>query len=511
MATIEEIQEMVAERVLAEGSTEVTESSDSIEINSKFISDCIQANELGDALMFIAVNRGKRLYNQTSTEWMRWTGHHWEIDRGSADALSSIEDVVAHYLQEAKRLVDAIAKEDNSDSKKKLIDKQKRIYKRVERLRSVHGCNNCLTFTTRCHDRMVVTTDQFDKDPWVLPVKNGVVDLKTGNLYPGDPSDLLYNACPHEWTGIDTPCPTWDHAITDIMSGSSDMAEFLNRLFGYSITGLTTEHIMPVFFGKGRNGKTVIVETIRYIMGPMASPIRSEMLLDQSYMKSSSGPSPDIMALKGLRIAFASETDAGRKISSSQVKLLTGGDTLVGRNPHDRYETRFEPSHTLYLMTNNKPHAPSDEFALWKRLILVPFLVSFVEDPVENDERQIDKDLPSKLKNEASGILAWLVRGCLKWQTRGLELPALVCEATGGYRRDEDPILDFIDACCEIGPDFQVSSSDLYDSFKDWHSANVSKKYVPAHKTFSTSVKLKFKWQKKGIVYFYGLRLLFDG
>lgn len=511
MATIEEIQEMVAERVLAEGSTEVTDAAESIEINSKFISDCIQANELGDALMFIAVNRGKRLYNQTSTEWMRWTGHHWEIDRGSADALSAMEDVVAYYLNEAKRLDDEIEKENNSEFKKKLADKQKRIYRRVERLRSVNGCNNCLTFTTRCHDRMVVTTDQFDRDPWVLPVKNGVVDLKTGNLHQGYPVDLLLNACPHEWTGIDTPCPIWDKAIEDIMTGSREMAGFLNRLFGYSITGLTTEHILPVFFGKGRNGKTLIVETVRFVMGSLASPIRAEMLLDQSFMKSSSGPSPDIMSLKGLRIAFASETDEGRRISPSQVKLLTGGDTLVGRSPHDRYETRFEPSHTLFLMTNNKPHAPANEFAIWKRLVLVPFLVSFVDDPSDEDERQIDKDLPYKLKNEASGILAWLVRGCISWQSRGLELPALVSEATGEYRRDEDITLDFIEACCELDPEYQVSSSQLYDAYKEWHAANVSRKYVPSHKSFSTSMKLKFKWKKQGVVNFFGIRIIQDG
>lgn len=507
MGTVEEIQSLVAERVRQE--TDGLQAEKEPEISSRFISDCLWANELGDAQLYIMLNRGKRLFNQTSIEWMRWAGHHWEIDRGSADALASMEGVTWHYLNEAKDLVDKIVKEENTEVKIKMIAKQKSIYKRVERLRSVSGSNNCLTFTTRCHDRLVVTNDDFDKNPWALAFKNGVVDLRTGELSPGNPDDMIFKACPHEWTGVDTPCPTWDQALLDIMAGNQEMVDFIARLLGYSITGLSTEHIMPVLWGKGRNGKSLIVETIRYVMGTLAAPIRSEMLLDQSFMKSSSGPSPDIMSLKGLRIAFANETDEGRRISTSQVKLLTGADTMVARNPHDRYETRFDPTHTLFLLTNNRPQAPADDFAFWKRIILVPFLVSFVDNPKEADERQIDKFLGEKLKKEASGILAWLVRGCLAWQEAGLDFPALVSEATGEYRRGEDMLADFIDETCQLQEDYKVSAASIYDAFRKWFEENYSKK-IPSQKRFGTLMTKKFERQKDGIFFYLGLRLKND-
>lgn len=506
MDKIEEIRQQVQERVRSVQKP-ATDPEQPV-LSSKFVLDCLRANELGDAMIYIALNRHKRIHNLTSKEWMSWENHHWAIDIGSAAALAAIEDVVVVYLQEAHNLVDLISKEEDQEKKKKLIFTQKMIYKRVEKLRSIHGSNNCLAFTTRCRERIVTTSDQFDKKPWSLPLKNGVIELRTGELNPGRPDDMLYKACPHEWTGLDTPCPLWESALLDIMAGEPRMVAFLQRLLGYAISGLISEHVLPVFYGRGRNGKSLIVETLRYVMGPMAAPIRAEMLLDQSFMKSSSGPSPDIMSLKGLRVAFANETDAGRRISSSQVKLLTGGDTLVGRNPHDTYETRFEPSHCLFLLTNNKPHTPSDDFALWKRLILIPFTISFVDNPVDEDERKIDKDLPVKLKQEASGILAWLVRGCLQWQAGGLDVPDLVSEATREYRRSEDLLLDFIDECCEQGPDYRVASADIYDAFKEWYAANVSKKNPPSHKNFSTSLKLKFKWKKISTVYFFGLRLV---
>ena len=477
------------------------------EIPRAFVQKCLASNEMGDATLYIAKNAGKRLLNQTSGEWMKWVGHHWEIDKNSSEALAAMELVVSEYRQEAKRLVDEISDAKDTTVKNGLMAKQKELYRRIDRLRSVRGTNNALTYTARCEDRLIVNQDDFDKDPWALPCKNGVIDLKTGQLWPGDPKDLLMKYCPHEWQGLDAPAPMWEKAILDMMNGNQEMADFINRLFGYSITGLTTEHVLPVFWGKGRNGKSLLVETLRFVLGEMAAPIRSEMLLDQAFMKSSSGPNPDIMGLKGLRIAFANETDSGRHLSTSQVKQLTGADSLVARNPHDKYETRFYPTHTLYLLTNNKPHVPSWDFAIWKRLILIPFGISFVDEPRHPDERLIDKELGEKLKQEAAGILAWLVRGCLVWQFQGLNYPQLVMESTGEYRNEEDFTADFVDECCIIGKEYKCRASDLYDSFTRWWEDNQGKK-VPSQKVFGKVMAQKFDRKKNMVFYYHGLGLL---
>jgi putative DNA primase/helicase len=478
------------------------------EITSEFITQCLQANELGDAMIYIALNRGKRLYNKASNEWIRWAGHHWEIDQCSLDAISSVAEVSNEYLNEAKLLVDRIAAAESQEAKQTLIDRQKKIYNRVDRLRSVRGSTNCLTFTTRCHDRLVTTTELFDADPWKLPVINGVVDLKNGELYPGEPQQLLMKYCPHNWTGIETPCPIWEKSILEIMDENHEMVNFIQCLLGYAITGLTTEHILPIFYGKGRNGKTLIIETIRYVMGDMASPIRSELLLEQRFGKSSSGPTPEIMSLKGLRIAFASETDEGAKLSVSNAKKLTGGDTLLGRNPHDKYETKFNTTHTLFMLTNNIPSMPVDDFALWERIFLVPFNISFVTDPKHPDERKIDKDLADKLKSEASGILAWLVRGTLQWQIDGrLDYPSLVKEATGGKRREFDIVQDFIDECCVVGSEYRVNASVIYDVFSRWYEDNHSKS-VPSINRFGRTMGKRFKVIKKGIKIYTGIGVL---
>lgn len=507
---MDEIRRLVNARI---AETELGKNSKPVEpeikITNKFIDECLGANELGDGVMFVAINRGKLIYNQTTGSWMEWDGHHWKEDFGNAGAMAAVDEVSAVYLGRAKSFVEEIANLEPGDERKQsLMKRQEKIYNRVKKLRSVLGANNCLKFATTCLDRIVTTSDQLDRDPWLIGFKNGVVDVRVGDLYPGRPDDLIYRACPHPWIDIFTECPAWDKALFEIMAGNQNMVDFLQRLLGYASTGKNVEHILPVFWGKGRNGKSLIVETLRHALGPLAAPIRAEMLLDQSFMKSSSGPNPDIMGLKGLRLAFANETDANSRLSSSAVKLLTGGDTLVGRNPHDKYETRFEPTHTLFLLTNNRPKAPPDDYALWKRLILIPFEVSFVENPTAENERLIDKDLPQKLKAEASGILAWLVRGCLRWQECGLSIPHEVLDATGDYRRAEDRLQDFLDERCETVQGYREKSGDLYVAFKEWYGENVTKRSIPTHKNFSTSMKLKFDSFKSNTTYFLGIRLL---
>ena len=116
--------------------------------------------------------------------------------------------------------------------------------------------------------------------------------------------------------------------------------------------------------------------------------------------------------------------------------------------------------------------------------------------------------LKNKLLEESSGILAWLTRGCLAWQQRGLDPPALVLDASAEYRRDEDDLADFIDEECYLDPDAECSAKDLYERFQDWWETNISKKKVPGRKTFGKLMTKKFKKEKRGTYIYYGLDLV---
>ena len=478
-------------------------------IDSVFIQDCLNANEQGDGELFKRLCRNQYLFNKSMDCWMRWTGHHWEIDVMDS-VFGAVEQVVACYLEEIERVSGQIRKLNDKDPQEAMLKRMRKdLTRRAGALRSHRRRNNCLAFAHKTENPLAIRGDEIDCQPWLLACPNGVLDLRSGRLRKGAPEDYLLKAAATEWQGIDAPCLLWEETLLDIFEGDEFLVAFMQRLFGSALVGASIENKIAVLTGQGRNGKSMIVETLCHVMGTMAGPIRSEMLLDQSRNLNSSGPTPDIMSLRGLRMAFASETDEGCRVSPSRVKWLTGNDTLTGRNPHDKYEVSFRPTHTLFLLTNHKPHAPAEDFAFWQRVLLIPFNLSYVDyEPHKENERPADPYLAEKLKQEASGILAWLVKGCLLWQKQGLSPPPKVKQATIEYRKDEDNIAAFIDVCCYEGEKAGVGATPLYEAFETWWKKYVSN-FPMRQKKFGSLMRRRFPCEKVGGVYrYYGIGLL---
>jgi putative DNA primase/helicase len=504
--------EQVAARVKEESEALPVEAPIYGKIMSRFILDCLNANELGDGTLFAAVCRGKFIYSAAGGEWFRWTGHVWERDL-KEEVLAAAEDVVDIFLVEAEEISKQIAwsvKSKDESRTEALENKRELIFKRIHKLRSDRGRNSMIKFARTCRDPLAIDGDELDQNPWLLGCCNGVLDLRTTKFRDGRPDDFISKSSPTEWRGFDAPAPTWAKWLLEIFDGDEELVSFLRRVLGYSITGLNREHFLLVLAGQGRNGKGTLVETLKFVLGPLAAPIPAEMLLDQGHVRSSAGPSPDIMALRGLRLAFASETDKDRRFSPSRIKWLSGGDTLTGRYPHDKRPIDFEPTHTLLLLTNHKPQADGSDFAFWERLYLVPFRRSYVDrEPIKSNEYRADKAIREDLKAEAPGILAWLVRGCVEYQELGLKPPKVVTEATAQYRRnEEDDFSSFLEEYCRVGDSLQESASRLYENYSRWYELNVSKKGIKQAK-FGRLVRQRFQRDREtgGRICYRGLEL----
>ena len=496
-------------------------------ITPKLINDCLFANELGDGILFVTLFRDRFLYCKNRAEWFEWAGHYWQRDV-MGHALAAVEVVVEHYLAEFKRAsaarVDLLAAGEGakSDAAVKLQAKIDALLSRARQLRGTRRRANCLEMAHTCEDPLAITGEEFDNHPMLFPCANGVIDLETGLLTPGRPSDYLSLASPIEFLGIDTPAPIWERTLLEIFGGdpkkppghpdnekSEALVAYIQRLFGYAMTGLVKEKVFPVLFGStGWNGRSLIIETVSHVMGSLAGSIPSEMLLSQKYAKSSSAPSPDIVSLKGVRMAFASEIDENQRFSAAKIKWLTGKDELNGRSPHDKYPTRFAPTHKLFLMTNTQPEAPANDKAFWERMHLIPFGISFVNrDPQEPTERRAILDLDRQVLAEAPGILAWLVRGCLFYQQQGLAPPVEILQATEEYRKGEDVLADFIEECCFREDGAKGRAKELYQRYVAWYHENVGEKERTGT-WFGKQLRQKFpKTKVNGCVVYHGIGL----
>lgn len=511
-SSIQAIRDQVSATVSQESAS--LPSTQPPEITSKFVMECLDANELGDGLLYAALHQDKFIFAKGSECWYSWKDHSWIRDEMDL-AIAAVENVAIRYAEEivaqGVRLSESISRDDGQGERIKSGIGQ--LHSRVKRLRKDSGRKNCLTFAhTNPVNQLAVRAADFDLNPWLLACGNGVINLRTGELEPGRQSDYISKRArasfPKE--GLEADTAPWTNILLSIYNEEVEMVDYKQRLYGYGTTGLNTEHIFPVLFGRGRNGKSLVVEALSYTLGDYAGPVPAEMLLDSNRSTSAGGSSPEIMALKGLRLAIASETDEGRKFSAAKVKWLTGGDTLTGRGLYDKHLISFTPSHLLMLLTNHKPNAPDTDFAFWERCALIPHKLSFVirgeeEAPLKPHEREADKDLPGFLRKNADLILAWLVKGCLEWQRIGLAPPKSVRDATTTYKEDENYLGQFIEAACTQAPEVKSGSTELYDAFCHWYKVNVNKKekYQPSQKSFGQKLQSADLFERKRIGGYY--------
>lgn len=437
------------------------------------IENAVKQNEIGDAEIFIALNRGKLCFDHAENTWHVRAGHFWERDTCER-ALAGIRGVIDGYAAQAMRhafLKTKAISEGKDDEAFKHETLAAMFNKRIKELRAMKRAVPVLHFARAGADSLGISGDEWDKKPMLLPVLNTVIDLTTGETHDGRPEDYLKAHAPVAWQGINAPCPTWENFMETTFDRDRELIEFMARLLGYCITGLTTEAVLPIFWGSGRNGKTVMLEALAEVMGPeLFAPMESEFLLEQKFAKPSGGPSSDKLHLRGLRGAWLSETNENRRLNSGKVKLLTGGDTITGRAPYGKRQISFKPTHKIILLTNHKPKADARDQALWRRVLLIPFKMAFVPrpDPAKANERLADAHLPAKLKAEGPGILAWLVRGCLAWQEEGLNPPESILAATKDYQDSEDNIKVFISEKCNEGANLSCRASALYQAYKSW-------------------------------------------
>ncbi len=397
------------------------------------------ATELGYARRLVAVYGDRLRYVAAWRRWLVWDGQRWAHD-ATGQAARWMKAI-------ARRLTcDALAIEDDKDRKAAL-----NLARRGE---SSAGVAGALTLAST-EQGIVVSPDDLDADPFLLNCRNGVVDLRTGELLPHDPALLLTKlagaAYHHGAAG-----PQFARFLERVQPDPA-MRGYLARLLGHALEGRVVSHLLPIFHGEGGNGKgTLINHAVLPALGDYADAVDAGLLTARTFDAHPTG----VADLCGLRLAVLHETDAGRHLAEGTVKRLTGGDRLKARRMREDFWS-FDPSHTFVMLTNHRPIVTGNDEGIWRRLRLVPWDVVI---PAEDR----DEELPGKLAAELDAVLAWLVAGYRDWRASGLSEPQQVTTATTSYRAESDAIGRFITERCLTGPHFHVGSTDLFTAWAKW-------------------------------------------
>lgn len=321
---------------------------------------------------------------------------------------------------------------------------------------SSSGISACLALSETDH-RITVGIDALDARPWELNTPGGIVDLRSGRLMPADPRSL------HTRSTSVAPDPeadqtAWKEFLHTTFQGDVELIGYIQRLLGYACVGTVREAILPVFYGQGANGKTVLLETVQAVLGDYATVAPQKFLVQ--------GPSQhatEIAALAGARLVIASETNEGERFDEAKVKILTGGDRIKARFMRQD-EFTFAPSHLLVMMTNHRPEVGSGGTSFWRRVREIPFANTIPED-------RRDSELKERLVEEhGSAIMAWLAQGAALYARDGLGEPKRVQAATQAYEASTDTVARFVADMVILGggDTVKVNSSIVRQAYEDW-------------------------------------------
>ncbi len=320
--------------------------------------------------------------------------------------------------------------------------------------------------------RVVLTPDEFDADLWILNTPAGMIDLRTAETHPNNPTTHLTKTTTAR-VDRDGDATRWLQFLHEATRGDQELQRYLQRLAGYCVTGSVSEHVVVFVHGGGGNGKSVFLNTLAHVLGDYATEAPMSTFLATTYDRHPT----EIAALRGARLVAASETDSRGTWNEARLKSLSGGDPLTARLVYRDFFT-FQPQFTLLLVGNHRPQLSNVDDAIRRRLHLVPFTHK-PEEP--------DPDLPEKLRAEAGAILAWMIQGCLDWQREGLAPPPIVAAATEEYFQDEDALGSWIAECCDVAPTSTATTSELFTDWQEW--ANGRGEHPGSMKRFAQLLK----------------------
>ncbi len=379
-----------------------------------------EVSEDAIALEFTRQNRDALRFDHNAGKWYQWAHTHW--------AATDVP-VAFHFAREIGRRLGA--------------------GKKATCKASVAGGAERFARADPAH---AVTSDVWDKDPWLLGTPGGTLDLRTGKMHMPRREEHItkVTGCQPE----NKPADMWLKFLDDATNGDKAMQVYLQRIAGYCLTGLTTEHALFFIYGPGGNGKSVFLNILVHILGGYAMSAPMDTFTASKF---NSHPT-ELAMLKGARLVTASETEEGRAWAEARIKALTGGDPITARFMRQDFFT-YQPQFKLLFAGNHQPSLSSVDPAMQRRFNMMPFV---------HKPRAPDHMLEEKLKAEGPRILAWALQGCLDWQQHGLARPESVTAATADYFSQQDLLGQWLEERCETATKLWDTPARLFASWSDF-------------------------------------------
>ena len=385
-------------------------------LNSNISNSLLPLTDLGNGKRFARDHSESALYCVEQKDWYAFENGRWSRDNLAVNKMAekTTKDIKAESMNSLE-FMDQIKKwaktSENMSRQKAMLD----------------AARHHLDFNV----------SQFNQNKFLFNLNNVTYDLKKFLIKNQDykdyitlKSNIIYD--------LKSKCPLWQKFLQEITMEDQELQTYLQKLCGYCLIGKRNEQFIIFIVGPGANGKSVFINTLSYVFGEYAGIISARPLISGS---NGSIPS-DIASLYGKRLVTLSEFPEETHLNTTLIKSITGGDRLTARHLYQSW-FEFNPEFVLICAMNQIPEIREDDLAFFRRLKIIEFIKSFSKD-------EIDKDLPSKLKNEASGIFNWCVEGYRKYCKEGLEDTNSIRGSVKRFIQRNNPLVDYFESQIKV-------------------------------------------------------------
>lgn len=395
--------------------------------------------DMGNVRRLAIANAGTLVYvSELGKYFHRARDQHWQRNDG-------IEYVLAK--KSARDLLKTVPHIDD-------LRTQESVSKFAIRSQSKNLIEYCLKLA-RTEPELAVSINQFDSEPLLLPVQNGVVDLCTGIFRPTRDGDYFLNVSPVTYDA-NAECPHW-LGFLELVQPKRSMRRYLQKLVGLTLVGSATQEIIIFLYGIAGTGKSTFINAVMKVLGrELAIKFSTAVLLSRDR----DGSANELLLFRGARMAVASEVPENRRFNEAMLKDLSSDD-LLSMRPLFKEAFTFQPTHTLWLYGNHLPRVSGGDSGVWRRLSLLPFNTVIPKS-------KVDKDFGATLQAELPGILNWALEGCLAWRKTGVKQPVWVRDATKDYRSDMDVMGQFMDEQIVKRVGNKERASVVYKAYLAW-------------------------------------------
>jgi P4 family phage/plasmid primase-like protien len=422
------------------------------------------------------------LYNEKLGWFQLQPNNIWKsYEKQPNGLLADIWHTLSKLVQEHKNQINMT--ETDEDKAKIEAQKLKGLLGFGQKIGNKSFCDGVIAFLPSCYADEDLDK-KMDESRHLLAFSDAVYDFEVMEARPIEPEDYV---CLN--TGFPYPTKRFAEARAELVHTIRSVYESEERISATpDVLGALTSYVLKalalclhgvkkyekffVWTGTGGNGKGLIAELVKRVLGDYYHTVPHQVLTKSQDKKDA--PCPPLAKAKGKRIVFATEPEADDKLQVGAIKEWTGGDVITARDLH-RSTITFVPQFVLFLQTNTIPQLNRPDGGIQRRLEVIGFPHQFVEHPTEAHHKKINIDLKEKISKSLewrSEMWFLLLDAYRLLQADGLSVPAEVTEATNGYMDDQNPIKEWLEANYTLGLDknnrsFQIESSVLRKQFMD--------------------------------------------